>query len=60
MVAEASDAGLLGVHRLALAIPARSDRTVVICTPADPETSLKFGWILERTAPLTERYLTPA
>jgi transcriptional regulator with XRE-family HTH domain len=36
------DAGLLRVHRLALAVPGRIDRTVVICSPADPETSLKF------------------
>ena len=54
-----ADAGLLRVHRLALAIPASSDRTVVICTPADAETSLKFDRVLERS-PRTERYLTPA
>jgi transcriptional regulator with XRE-family HTH domain len=54
------DVGLLRVHRLALAIPARSDETVVICTPADSETSLKFGGLLERTSSRNERYLRPA
>jgi transcriptional regulator with XRE-family HTH domain len=37
-----ADAGLLRVHRLALAVPGRTDRTVVICSPADAETALKF------------------
>jgi transcriptional regulator with XRE-family HTH domain len=55
-----TDFGLLRVHRLALAIPTRSDRTVVICTPADAETSLKFDSVLERTLPRNERYLTSA
>jgi transcriptional regulator with XRE-family HTH domain len=51
------DVGLLRVHRLALALPTRSDRTVVICTPADAETSLKFDSALERTVPRSKRYL---
>lgn len=51
-----ADTGLLRVHRLALAIPGRIDQTLVICSPADAETSLKFRSVLEHS----ERYLRPA
>lgn len=52
-----ADSGLLRVHRLALSIPGRIDRTVVICSPADAETSVKFASVLERSAPRASRHL---
>jgi MmyB-like transcription regulator ligand binding domain/Helix-turn-helix domain len=54
------DAGVLCVYRLAMAIPGRNDRTLVMCSPADSETSRKFCGLLEHAEPRTERYLRPA
>jgi transcriptional regulator with XRE-family HTH domain len=53
-------AGILRLYRLALAIPARNDQTLVVCSPADSETSRKLGGLLERAAPRTQGYLRPA
>jgi hypothetical protein len=54
------DVGLMRVHRLALAIPARLDRTIVMCNAADTETSYKFQRLLERSRPRAKRHLRPA
>jgi transcriptional regulator with XRE-family HTH domain len=53
------DVGLVRIHRLAMAIPARVDRTLVMCSAADAETSCKFRTLAERSR-LAERYLKPA
>jgi transcriptional regulator with XRE-family HTH domain len=53
------DVGLMRIHRVAMAIPARVDRTLVMCSAADAETPYKFRTLLER-ARSTERYLKPA
>jgi hypothetical protein len=49
--------GLLRVHRLAMNIPAAVDRTLMLCSAADAETSYKFLSVLERDP---ESYLVPA
>jgi len=49
--------GLVRVHRLAMNIPAAVDRTLMLCSAADAETSYKFLNPLERDM---ERYLVPA
>jgi transcriptional regulator with XRE-family HTH domain len=54
-----SDMGLMRIHRLAMAIPACIDRTLVMCSAADAETSFKFQSLLERSRRV-ERYLKPA
>jgi transcriptional regulator with XRE-family HTH domain len=51
--------GLVRVHRLAMAIPAGIDHTLVLCSPADAETSYTFRGLLDREQSL-ERYLMPA
>jgi transcriptional regulator with XRE-family HTH domain len=49
--------GLVRVHRLAMNIPAAVDRTLMLCSAADAETSYKFVNVLERDP---ERYRVPA
>jgi len=51
------DPGLVRVHRLAMNIPAAVDRTLMLCSAADAETSYKFLRVLECDP---ERYLVPA
>jgi transcriptional regulator with XRE-family HTH domain len=51
------EVGLIRVHRLAMNIPAASDRTLMLCSAADAETSRKFLGLLECGA---QRYLVPA
>ncbi len=39
--------GTLRIHRIALAIPKRNGGTLVLCSPADPETASKFQYLAE-------------
>jgi transcriptional regulator with XRE-family HTH domain len=52
--------GLVRVHRLAMAIPAAVDRTLLLCSAADAETSCKFRSLRERGKQRVEGDLRPA
>ncbi len=56
------DVGMLRIHRLATVIPTRFERTLVLCTPADAETSAKFSDLLDRSKRIADLYrdLVPA
>lgn len=54
------DVGLLRVHRVAMAIPARAERTLVLYSPADAETSCKFRSLQDPRVPRAGLYLVPA